>query len=138
TLCTLSVRPRAPTPQMGPYHRSRKLGGGLRPPSDPPTRNRLRRRSRRSNRNVHRWRYFSWPCGVYSDSLLARREADADGGGTAALPAQAVVVGDELDVVGPLQSRVRHAEEIEQRLGVADHAVPRLARVPVLLAAEQP
>src|SRR5437867_7850897 len=23
TLCTLSVRPRAPTPQMGPYHRSR-------------------------------------------------------------------------------------------------------------------
>src|SRR3989449_9185892 len=24
TLCTLSVRPRVPTPQMGPYHRSRR------------------------------------------------------------------------------------------------------------------
>src|SRR2546425_5327192 len=46
--------------------RPRKLGGGLRPPSEPPPRNRLRRRSRRSKRNAHRVRYFSWPCGVYS------------------------------------------------------------------------
>src|SRR5439155_22682636 len=29
-----------------------KLGGGLRPPSEPPPRNRLRRQSRRSNRDV--------------------------------------------------------------------------------------
>ncbi len=28
TLCTLSVRPRAPTPQMGPYHRSRGRSRG--------------------------------------------------------------------------------------------------------------
>src|SRR5881296_1714639 len=52
TLCTLSVRPGAPTPQMGPYHRSRTLGGGLRPSSEPPPRTGLRRRSRRSN-SVH-------------------------------------------------------------------------------------
>src|SRR5205809_2344845 len=50
---------------------SRELGGGLRPPSEPPPRNRLRRRSRRSKQNAHRVRYFSWPCDVYSDRLLA-------------------------------------------------------------------
>src|SRR5882724_3446282 len=69
---------------------SRTLGGGLRPPSEPPPRTQcepqdghglgpvrprrairsLRRRSRRSKRNVHRSRYFRWPCGVYSDIRL--------------------------------------------------------------------
>src|SRR6266849_6670141 len=33
TLCTLSVRPRAPTPQMGPYHRSRTLEDTFLPPA---------------------------------------------------------------------------------------------------------
>src|SRR5207249_12215370 len=40
TPCTLSVRPRAPTP--------RTFGGGLRPPSDTSPRESLRRQSRRS------------------------------------------------------------------------------------------
>src|SRR6059036_160742 len=40
TLCTLSVRPRAPTPHA--------LGGGLRPPSETSPQDSLRRQSRRS------------------------------------------------------------------------------------------
>src|SRR5437867_1788564 len=47
TLCTLSVRPRAPTKQMGPYHRSRKLGGGLCPPSEPSPQDAVRAAGRR-------------------------------------------------------------------------------------------
>src|SRR5438093_694418 len=71
--------------------RPRKLGGGLRPPSEPPPRNRLRRRSRRSKRNAHRVRYFSWPCGVYSPRAarhgnMEKSTAFSSEGGFAPLP----------------------------------------------------
>src|SRR6266542_1407964 len=74
-----AMRARAATPSvrmtkrfMGPpaWRAARKLGGGLRPPSEPPPRDRLRRRSRRSKRNVQRSWCFAWPCGVYSDRRL--------------------------------------------------------------------
>src|SRR5262245_37071328 len=68
----------------------------------------------------------------------ARGKTDEDSGRASPLPAQAVVVGNVLDVVRPLQARVRHTEEIEERLGVAHHGVPRLARVLVRLPTEQP
>src|SRR5712691_3005049 len=51
---------------------------------------------------------------------------------------QAVVLGNQFEVVRALQPRVGDGEGVEQRLAVADHRVARLPRVLVLLAAQQP
>ncbi len=64
-------------------------------------------------------------------------QADEHRGRALALAAQPVVLGDQVHVVRPFQPRVRHAEDVEQRLGEADHGVPRVLRVLVLLAAQQ-
>src|SRR5262249_2157324 len=71
-------------------------------------------------------------------SLLARGEPDEHGGGTATLTAFLVVLGNARDVVRALEPRVRHTEQIEQRLGIAHHRVPGLPWVLVALAAQQP
>src|SRR5207249_5239986 len=86
----------------------RTLGGGLRPPSEPPPRNRLRRRSRRSKRNVHRSRYFPWPCAVYSDRPLVEME-----------------VGVHVDVTEP-GGRRRHHTLTTQRPGRPAISTPAL------------
>ena len=54
------------------------------------------------------------------------------------LAALAVVLGDQLHVVRAFHAGVGNAEHVEQRLGEADHRVPRVLRILVLLAAQQP
>src|SRR5712691_9677142 len=56
----------------------------------------------------------------------------------ATLTAQAVVLGNQMHIVRPFEPSVGHAEGIEERLTVANHGVPGLFRVLVLLAAEEP
>src|SRR5262245_50691508 len=73
--------------------------------------------------------WASWPSGGL--------QADQDGRGAFALAAQAVVLGDAVDVVGPLQAGVRDREGVEERLREAHHRVPRLLRVLVLLTAQE-
>src|SRR5215467_2902780 len=70
-------------------------------------------------------------------SVSDRGQADENGGGTAALATQAVVCGNVVDVVGPFEARVRHAEHVEQRLAEANHGLARLERILVLLAAQE-
>src|SRR5439155_26645376 len=107
-------------------------------PSEPPTRNRLRRRSRRSKRNMDRSRYFSWPCGVYSDrprgpsaTLLHFAETEnlrAALHVLAHLPAERLeVVGGAMGVHGSLVDIALH-EDVGGRC-LASVAVPAVERV---------
>ena len=62
--------------------------------------------------------FIGWSCASESRApwRLARGQADEQRRGAAPRPAHAVVLGDELHVVRPLEARVRHAEHVEQRL----------------------
>src|SRR5262245_24700728 len=75
---------------------------------------------------------------VAPTGTLAGFQADEEGRRPAPLPGEPVVLGDQVDVVRPLEPRVGYREGVEERLAEPDHGVARLARVLVLLPAQEP
>src|SRR5262245_42233180 len=71
-------------------------------------------------------------------AMSARLQADQHGGGAPPLAAQAVVLGNEVDVVGSLHERMRHAKGVEKGFAVANHRVERIPGGLVLHAAGEP
>src|SRR5262249_29787885 len=91
-----------------------------------------------SARRAHLRATWRWHAARPRASSPSRRlQTDEHGRRTATLLRQPEVFGNEPHVVWPLEPRVRHAEEVQQRLAIAHHGVAGLAGLLVPLALEQ-